>query len=75
MVSTVASQQEGPGLKSRSCLCAVCMFSLCLRGFFPAATIKDMSVRFNTPVGAPDQGTGKDLKLVPRGCTVAAHCS
>ncbi|KAF7652505.1 hypothetical protein LDENG_00095930, partial [Lucifuga dentata] len=41
VVSTVASQQEGPRFKSdrefASFLCGVCMFSLCLCGFPPGA--------------------------------------
>ena len=49
VVSTVASQQDGPGFKSR-------LFSLRLWGF---STIEKKS-----PVSAPDQGAGLGLELL-----------
>ena len=45
------------------------MFSLCFCGFLPPS-IKDMYVRVNTPVSAPDHGTGKELELVPGGAAM-----
>ena len=45
MVSTAASQRQGPGFNSRlgHCLCGVCTFSPCLRGFPPGAPVSSHS--------------------------------
>ena len=76
MRSTVASQQEGRGFKSRivqhvgACsrafLCGVCMFSLCSPGFPPLnPNNKNMQKEqlLNSPV--PDQDRTEHLDLVP----------
>jgi len=41
LVSTAASQRQGPGFNSRlgHCLCGVCTFSPCLRGFPPVFSL------------------------------------
>jgi len=41
VVSTAASQRQGPGFNSRlgHCLCGVCTFSLCLHAFPPGAPV------------------------------------
>ncbi|KAF7664099.1 hypothetical protein LDENG_00189080 [Lucifuga dentata] len=48
VVSTVASQQEGPGFDSgrgRAFLCGVCMFSPCLRGFPPGVPVSPTIIK------------------------------
>ncbi len=71
MVSTVASQHEGPGLNlgplcvEFACSSRVWVSPGCI-GFLPVCT---------TLVSAPEQGTSRDLELVPGCCIVAAHCS
>jgi len=67
VVSTAASQRQGPGFNSRlgHSLCRVCTFSPCLLGFPPGAPVsshspKDVQVRgelavLNSPSVYPEQ--------------------
>ncbi len=76
MANTVASQQEHLEFEYRSFLCGVCIGSPWVLLFPP--TIKDMYVRVNTPISAPDQGTDKrsgvSLRVLYCGCSLLLVC-
>ena len=82
VVSTAASQQQGPGFNSGlgHCLCRVCTFSLCLRGFPPGSVVsfhcpKGVLVRCighaKFSLSVPEQA----LSVVARGFLQLLHCS
>ncbi len=59
MVSTVASQQEGPRFESRFFLCGVARSPRSPAWVLPfPRTIKDMHVRVNNPVSGTDRRSG-----------------